>query len=199
MADENDFEAIAARLDRTLAGLRATAEPAVWERAQEAIRLVTELYGAGLARVVETLLEWDRNDETGTGVGSHLLDGLAEDEVVGGLLILHDLHPGDLPRRIEAALEEVRPYLNSHGGDVEVLDVDGASQTVRLRLLGSCDGCPSSSVTLRDAVDRAVMKAAPDVARIEVEGDEPAAPPTPLTLGAKPSLQPATAGARTGR
>ena len=69
--------------------------------------------------------------------------------------------------RVEQALDAVRPYLGSHGGDVELLEVtdEGA---VRLRLLGSCDGCPSSSVTLELAVQDAIEAAAPEVVAIEV-------------------------------
>ena len=81
---------------------------------------------------------------------------------------MHGLHPYDVPTRVEQALDGVRPYLGSHGGDVELLEVtdEGA---VRLRLLGSCDGCPSSSVTLELAVQDAIEAAAPEVTSIEVE------------------------------
>ena len=68
----------------------------------------------------------------------------------------------------------MRPYLGSHGGDVELLDVT-ADGVVRLRMLGSCDGCPSSAVTLKLAVEGAIEAAAPEITAIEVE--EPAAQP----------------------
>ncbi len=85
-----------------------------------------------------------------------------------GLLIVHGLHPYPVEQRVEAALERVRPYLGSHGGDVELLGVDDVG-VVRLRLLGSCDGCPSSAVTLQLAVEGAVEDAAPEITGIEVE------------------------------
>ena len=71
---------------------------------------------------------------------------------MASLLLVHGLHPYDVETRVARALDGVRPYLGSHGGDVELLGVtdDGV---VRLRLLGSCDGCPSSSVTLKLAVE----------------------------------------------
>jgi Fe-S cluster biogenesis protein NfuA len=62
----------------------------------------------------------------------------------------------------------VRPYLAGHGGGVELLGVEDG--VVRLRLEGACHGCPSSSLTLRAAVEEAVMKAAPDVERIDADG-----------------------------
>ena len=118
---------------------------------------------------------------------------------------MHGLHPYDVPTRVEQALEGVRPYLGSHGGDVELLEVtdDGA---VRLRLLGSCDGCPSSAVTLELAVQDAIEAAAPEVVAIEVEtpatraGTRPARPSIPVDalrsrLDQRRHLAPAAAAA----
>jgi Fe-S cluster biogenesis protein NfuA len=97
-----------------------------------------------------------------------LPERLADDDLVGHLLILHDLHPRPVEARVAGALEEVRPYLESHGGDVELLGVgDGA---VRLRLEGSCSGCPSSAMTLKNAIEQEIRKAAPEIEDIEAEG-----------------------------
>jgi Fe-S cluster biogenesis protein NfuA len=81
---------------------------------------------------------------------------------------LHGLHPVPVRERVIGALDEVRPYLASHGGGVELLGV--ADGVVRLRLEGSCHGCPSSAATLRGAVEEAIARAAPDVERVETEG-----------------------------
>ena len=109
-------------------------------RAEELVRLVTDLYGAGLERLLDIVYESGRLD-------AEVLDALAADELVASLLLVHDLHPYDVRTRVQRALDGVRPYLGSHGGDVELLGVsdDGV---VHLQLLGSCEGCPSSSVTL---------------------------------------------------
>ena len=66
------------------------------------------------------------------------------------------------------ALDQVRPYLGSHAGGVELLGVDAAG-VVHLRLEGSCDGCPSSVQTVKLAIERAIEEAAPEVAGVEVE------------------------------
>ncbi|MDQ3166918.1 MAG: NifU family protein [Actinomycetota bacterium] len=131
------------------------------ERAEELVRLVADLYGAGLERMLDTLYDLGRLDDD-------VLATLVDDQLVSSLLLVHGLHPYDVATRVEQALVSVRPYLGSHGGDVELLGVsdDGV---VRLRLLGSCDGCPSSSVTLTLAVEGAVEAAAPEVTRIDVE------------------------------
>ena len=87
---------------------------------------------------------------------------MAADDLIRGVLLLHGLHPMDLRSRVEGALESVRPYMRSHGGGVELLGVAG--DTVRIRLEGHCQGCPSSMVTLKLAVEKAIYEAAPDVA-----------------------------------
>jgi Fe-S cluster biogenesis protein NfuA len=121
------------------------------ETATELVQALLDLYGEGLARIV--------------AAGGPLP---VEDELVAHLLLLHGLHPVPLHDRVTGALDSVRPYLAAHGGGVELLDV--ADGVVHLRLEGACHGCPSSSLTLRAAVEEAVMKAAPDVERIEADG-----------------------------
>jgi Fe-S cluster biogenesis protein NfuA/nitrite reductase/ring-hydroxylating ferredoxin subunit len=130
------------------------------ERAEELVRLVADLYGGGLERLLTILHDLGRLDD-------EALAALAADDLVSSLLLVHDLHPYDVATRVEHALDNVRPYLGSHGGDVELLSVSG--DVVRLRLLGSCDGCPSSSVTLKLAVEGAIEAAAPEIVRIDVD------------------------------
>jgi len=146
------------------------------ERAEELVRLVVDLYGSGLERLLEIAHESGRLDD-------ELLDRLAADELVSSLLVVHGLHPYDVETRVARALDGVRPYLGSHGGDVELVGVteDGV---VRLRMLGSCDGCPSSSVTLTLAVETAIQAAAPEVLGIEVEEAAPAATASVIPVSA---------------
>jgi len=148
------------RIDSLLSAL-GTAGPVAQQRGEDLVALVTNLYGAGLERLLEVLAEAGRLD----GVA---LDTLASDELVSGLLLVHGLHPYDVTTRVAAALDSVRPYLGSHGGDVELLGIDDAG-VVTLRLLGTCDSCPSSTVTLQLAVEGAIQAAAPEVTAIQVE------------------------------
>ncbi|WP_039799295.1 NifU family protein [Nocardia araoensis] len=123
------------------------------ERAEQLVRELVGLYGAGLTRVVELL------DDAA-------VERLTRDDLVASLLLVHGLHPHDVATRVGNALDSVRPYLGSHGGDVHLVDiVDGV---VRLELAGSCKSCPSSSVTLELAVEDAVRAAAPEIESIEV-------------------------------
>jgi Fe-S cluster biogenesis protein NfuA/nitrite reductase/ring-hydroxylating ferredoxin subunit len=137
-----------------------SAGPLARERAEELVRLVVDLYGAGLERLLDVAHE-------AGALSDDLLARLAADELVSGLLAVHGLHPYAVEDRIVQALDDVRPYLGSHGGDVELVDVTDAG-VVRLRMLGSCDGCPSSAVTLQLAVEGAITAAAPEVTAVEV-------------------------------
>jgi Fe-S cluster biogenesis protein NfuA/nitrite reductase/ring-hydroxylating ferredoxin subunit len=94
------------------------------------------------------------------------VDRLVADDLVASLLLVHGLHPHDVHRRVSDALDRVRPYLGSHGGDVHLLDIVG--DTVQLQFAGSCKSCPSSAVTLELAVEDAIRAAAPEVSSIEV-------------------------------
>lgn len=153
-----DLRAAGDRIEQLLDKLRATAPPRTYDQAEEVLRLVTDLYGGALARVLALA----------TSVAPALVDDLVRDDLVASLLVVHGLHPQGLSARVEAALAQVRPFLATHGGDVELLEVDEAAGAVRLRLLGTCDGCPSSSVTLQTAVEGAIAAAAPEVTIIDV-------------------------------
>jgi Fe-S cluster biogenesis protein NfuA/nitrite reductase/ring-hydroxylating ferredoxin subunit len=154
----------AGRIDALLEAVDGFPDAAARDTATELVQSLVDLYGEGLARIMAR--------------ADGLAAGLAEDELVAHLLILHGLHPVPLAERVRGALEEVRPYLASHDGDVELLDIEEG--VVRLRLTGSCSGCPSSAVTLKLAVEDAIHKVAPDVERIEAEGAAAPAPVAPL-------------------
>lgn len=165
---EQDWRAAGERIEALIVASAAGGAVAR-ERAEELVRLVADLYGAGLERLLDLVHERG-------GLTDEVLDALAEDDLVASLLLVHGLHPYAVETRIERALAGVRPYLGSHGGDVKLLDVT-ADGVARLRMLGSCDGCPSSPVTLKLAVQGAIEAAAPEITAIEVE--EPVAAPHP--------------------
>jgi Fe-S cluster biogenesis protein NfuA/nitrite reductase/ring-hydroxylating ferredoxin subunit len=155
---------------QTLLDSCAASGPAAYDRAQQLVREVVGLYGAGLERIIQ-LAELSGQDPG-------LPERLATDDLVASLLLVHGLHPHDVHRRVSDALDRVRPYLGSHGGDVDLIGVaDGPEgQTVRLAFTGSCKSCPSSAVTLELAVEDAVRAAAPEISSIEVVAAQPATP-----------------------
>jgi Fe-S cluster biogenesis protein NfuA len=169
---------VGTRVEELLATLRTSAGETVAATAEELVGLLVGLYGDGLGRIVAVLR--DSGD-----AGARSLARLTEDPLVESLLLLHDLHPLDVGARIQRALDRVRPYLGSHAGGVEYLGVtDGVA---RLRLEGSCHGCPSSTVTVQLAIQGAVEEAAPEVTRVVVEGMTEAPGPTLLQIGRRPA------------
>jgi len=173
------------QIEALLARLREGGGPAA-ATAEELVGLLVGLYGDGLSRVVAVL------HEAGPA-GTAILGTLADDPLVGSLLLLHDLHPLDVDARIQEALDRVRPYLGSHAGGVQYLGVHGG--VARLRLEGSCHGCPSSTVTVKLAIEGAVAEAAPEVSEVVVEGvTEPPQAPL-LQIGSRPGDPPAAAAA----
>src|SRR5882762_4024962 len=82
--------------------------------------------------------------------------------------MLYGLHPLDLETRVLKAVDKVRPYLKSHGGNVALLGIDDG--VVRLQMEGNCNGCASSAMTMKLAIEEAIYEVAPDVAELLVEG-----------------------------
>jgi Fe-S cluster biogenesis protein NfuA/nitrite reductase/ring-hydroxylating ferredoxin subunit len=171
-----DVRAAGERVEELIAGLRSAGGPAA-AAAEELTGLLVGLYGDGLSRIAAMLTEAGEP-------GAAMLARLADDPLVGSLLLLHDLHPLDVDARIQKALDQVRPYLGSHAGGVQYLGVrDGVA---RLRLEGSCHGCPSSTATVQLAITGAVQDAAPEVTEVVVEGMTQPPAPALLQIGPRP-------------
>lgn len=154
-------EELVERVQELLGSLDEVADPVAQMRVQELVGTVLELYGAGLERILGILAD----------AGEPALpirDALLDDGIVASLLLIHGLYPVPLEERVVQALDSVRPFLASHGGDVDLISVEEG--VVRLALQGSCNGCPSSAATLENALREAIEAAAPDVLGLEVEG-----------------------------
>jgi Fe-S cluster biogenesis protein NfuA/nitrite reductase/ring-hydroxylating ferredoxin subunit len=149
-------------------------DPGSRAAAQELIAAILEMHGAGLAKIGEVL-------EGAGEAGEEAKRELLADPVVASLLLIHDLYPVPLEERVREALAGVRPYMESHQGDVELLAVEEG--VVRLALKGSCEGCPASASTLELAIREALEKAAPDMAGLEVEGVVESRAPLPGPSG----------------
>lgn len=76
------------------------------------------------------------------------------------------VHNDELIEKIERALDSMRPYLAADGGNVRVLDVTN-EKTVRLELLGSCGSCPMSAMTFKGGLEEAILKAVPEIKKVE--------------------------------
>lgn len=170
-AKDKDFGNHMRQLDELLQEVEAIGDCAVRDRTGRIIQGLMDFHGAGIARMLERLAEMGEP-------GRQLIEELASDEPVSSLLLLYGLHPLDIETRVRLALDQVRPYLASHGGNVELLGVSEEG-VARLHMQGSCNGCPSSAVTLKSMIEQAIYGRAPDVTGIETDDghqDTPAKP-----------------------
>lgn len=92
----------------------------------------------------------------------------AADEVVYTVLRHLELLKPSLQERLETALESVRPLMKSHQGDVKLVAVNPPEVT--LRLLGACQGCPASELTLKMGVEKAIKQQCPEITHIRNAG-----------------------------
>lgn len=176
--DMQERQRRAERIEALIQEVNEFSDPHARAIAEELVQSLLDLYGEGLARILELTVQ-------AGAPGYTLVESLASDDLVGSLLLLHDLHPIGIETRVVNALDEVRPYLKSHGGNVELVSIEDG--VACLRLEGSCHGCPSSTMTLKLTIEEAIFKAAPDLDRLEVEGvTDPPRPParvgTPVTF-----------------
>ena len=70
-----------------------------------------------------------------------------------------------MKERVQKVIDRIRPAVQMDGGDIELVDVvDGL---VKLRLVGSCQGCPSSTMTLKMGIERAIRAEVPEITGVE--------------------------------
>jgi Fe-S cluster biogenesis protein NfuA len=166
-----NFQQELRKIEGLVRTIESAADPHVRASTVELLETVMSLHREGIERMMEIVFRAGK-------AGEAMIDDFARDDVIANLLLLYGLHPLDLEMRVRQALDQVRPFLRSHGGDVELLGIaDGA---VRLRLQGSCHGCGSSALTLKQTIEEAIYNAAPDLTTLEVEGVAEPLPPSGL-------------------
>ncbi len=161
-------EELVARVQDLTERLGEISDPAARQSAEELISAILELYGEGMERIFGAIAA--AGDEA-----AGIREQLTGDGIVASLLLIHDLYPIPLEERVQEALESVRPYMESHGGNVELLEV--ADGSARIKLEGSCKTCPASASTLELAIKQALDEAAPDLESLIVEGADGMPPP----------------------
>lgn len=149
-----------ARMAETITRLESVV--AGWDESQrltvQALKsAIEDLNKEALRRLIKSL----KDDPA---AGARLRDAVG-DPLVYGVLDFHGLLKTPLQVRIERALDEVRPFMATHGGNVELVAVK-PPDTVEIRLIGACHGCPASSQTLTEGVEKAIRAHAPEIVHI---------------------------------
>lgn len=166
MSDQEQLRATGDRIEHLLEELGKLPDRRAKEWSEELVRLVTDMYEACLARMI------DVGCRPGATAGPALLDEWAADELIASLLILHGLHPDDTKARVERALNDLNPTLGA--GDVRLLDIDPDAGTARVRVLG--DGISGSQARAEDLVRKAIEGVAPEIVQIDLERPLPSTP-----------------------
>lgn len=155
-----DLTTEASRIATLLGEMVSLPASTLRSKAEEILQGLLSLYGEGLTRMLEIVQQGRDPDAV-----ARLLQAFTQDDLISQLLLLHDLHPVDLETRVSQAIEEVRPKLESHGGSVEWLGLEGP--IARVRVKAGCSTCSSSTAALKQTLEEAIYKAAPDLDDIE--------------------------------
>lgn len=158
----DDLDQLAERVDKAIADVQ-TLESDVRAKAMTLKSTIEEFHKAGLTHIVKTL----KNDPN----GKQLLFEMVDEPTVYALFAMHGLVRADLRTQVSRVIDMVRPYMQSHGGDVSLVDVQG--KTVFVQLSGNCNGCSMSSVTLRNTVEESLREHVPEIEKVEVVPNEP--------------------------
>ena len=134
-----------------------------WDEAQQltarALKsALEELHQEALRRLIRAL-----KDDPAAGAS---LRGALQDQLVYGVLLYHGLVKEPLANRLQKALTEVRPMLQGHGGDVELVALK-PPDTVEIRLVGSCHGCPASGQTLTEGIEKSIREHCPEILHVK--------------------------------
>jgi Fe-S cluster biogenesis protein NfuA len=148
------------KIQTLLAYFEQQTNPEIHEQATELLRALMDLHSDCLGHIISAIT--DRGD-----AGKEILNDLAEDESVSGLLILYGLHPLPLQERVTRAIDELGKTLKSHNASVELVAVDDG--VVRLRLTANGGGCHSSPATLKELINEKLLGVAPDLAEVAIE------------------------------
>lgn len=165
------------QVEALVARLEQCNDPATQAAARQLVQALLELHAAALEKVLGVL---NRQDQ------QQVVERLAADDLVGSVLLLHELHPWPVQKRVDRAVARIRTTLSAQGGEVELLSL--TAQAAHLRVTAGKGGCgcgSTGSSGVGETVKQAVRDAAPELAVVEVEVAEPAATPSatvPLTI-----------------
>jgi Fe-S cluster biogenesis protein NfuA len=173
VANDEEFQEQIRQLGKVVAQFDELPDSAAKSAGRELVQLLMDVHGRGLERAMEIVFD-------AANFAPGIIDKLAQDPIVGNLLLLYSLHPDELETRVQKALEHMRPRLRKLSCTVELEHVHESS--VRVRLTTSGHGCGSSAGDIRSIVEDGMYEFAPDVTSLEIAGLEETAAAGFVTL-----------------
>ena len=161
---QEEFEALAAKVDKAIAAVE-TLGPEAQAKAKGLQIAIEEFHKAGLVKIVQGLKADPR--------GLELLMELAAEPAVYALFAMHGLIKirADLNMRVNRVIDSANPYIESHGGHVELAYIE--DNIVYVRMDGACNGCSQTATTLRNLVEERMRESVPEIVKVEVVPHEP--------------------------
>lgn len=153
----DDFEQLAQKVDAAIAEIQ-TLPPEMRSKAMAMKSAIEEFHKVGLTHIVRAMKSDPR--------GKEVLFELVEEPAVYALFSMHGLIRADLQTQVRRVIDMVRPYMQSHGGDVAFVGM--RDKTVLVQLTGNCNGCSMSSVTLKKTVEESLKEHIPEIEGVEV-------------------------------
>ena len=173
MNDELSYGEILDRVAELAETLLAHSDADTAKAAEELVDWLDVFHREGLGRFVEMIRQWR---------GEIFLEQAALDPIVGELLATYslgvDVDAVTIDRVVQVALDEVRPYVHSHGGEIEVVGVNDG--VVALRMHGSCNGCTAADDTVASRIEVVLREQWIDFRRVELEDATEAPHPPPV-------------------
>jgi nitrite reductase/ring-hydroxylating ferredoxin subunit/Fe-S cluster biogenesis protein NfuA len=168
---KNEFEILAERVDKAIAAIE-TLGPEAQAKTKALKAAIEEFHKAGLIKIVQGLKADER--------GHELLLELMAEPAVYALFAMHGLirSRADLETRVSRVIDMAKPYIESHGGQVELAYIE--DNVVYVRMEGACNGCSQTAVTLRNSVEEALRENVPEILKVEVVPNDPSPEPVQL-------------------
>jgi Fe-S cluster biogenesis protein NfuA len=160
MTGEKELQQLSSKIEDLVHRVDAISDPAVKANATVLVQSLLDLHSAAFQRVTEALLHDGES-------GRQILERLAADEIVGGLLVLYGLHPDGLDVRLQKAIERARKAIAPHGASIELLDV--REGMIHVRLSGKPSGCGSTTRKLQELVENAICEGAPEITKVQID------------------------------
>jgi len=160
-SDHNAFLGRMRQIETLVQQIEQCADPATRAAAQTLAASMLELHGAAFEQLIGCVRQ--RSD------GRQLLDSFAGDELIGSVLLLHELHPWSVERRVERAVESLNSVLGRRGGSIELIAV--SSQQIHVRAItGPGGGCQSTGNTTGELIESVLRDKAPEIESIRIDG-----------------------------
>jgi Fe-S cluster biogenesis protein NfuA len=154
----NELNELSVRINDLVERIEFIGDPAVRANVITLVQSLMDLHRRGFERTTEII--------SGASDNGALLNALAADELVGGLLTLYGLHPDSLESRVKSAVDKARASVLSGSDTLQLLSIEDGIARLHLTTQGS--GCGSSSAQLEKSVRDAIAAAVPDLAHIEI-------------------------------